>query len=111
MGCDGQIGKIVSQISPHDPPPLTRAGIPSRKLRSAGPRLPGPGGAPHWTYDLDRAGAVWLPPGRDGLPTLPRIPESPGSRAGSPGRRRRSCGWCATVHGGAADRFADARLA
>ncbi|GGQ83107.1 hypothetical protein GCM10010166_61680 [Couchioplanes caeruleus subsp. azureus] len=56
-----------------DPPTVGAAhrgaGIPSRKLRSAVPRLPGPGGAPHWTYDLDRAGAVWLPPVRDGSPS------------------------------------------
>jgi hypothetical protein len=35
--------------------------FPSCRHRPAGPRPPGPGGAPYRTYDLDQAGVVWLP--------------------------------------------------
>jgi len=57
-----------------------------RKLRSAGPRLPGPGGAPCRTNDLDRASAVWLPPVCAGplLDGWLGIPELPGSRGAEP---------------------------
>ena len=81
------------------------SGIPSRKLRSAGPRPAGPGGAPHRTYDLDQPGAVWLPPVRDGSrcsaghPGVARVQgrspgrrrPCPGRRAGGPARRRQTC--------------------
>jgi hypothetical protein len=40
--------------------------FPSRRLVPVGPRLAGPGGAPHRTYDLDPRGAVWSPSVRDG---------------------------------------------
>lgn len=86
--------KIVSQISPKARLAPGCAGIPSRKLRSAGPRPPGPGGAPHRTYDLDQADAVWLPPVRDGSrrsaghPGVARVQgRSPGRRRPAPGRR------------------------
>lgn len=60
---------------------ITFAGIPSRKLRPTGPRLSGPGGAPHCLTDLDQTGAVWLSPGVRwipagvGLPRAARIQE------------------------------------
>ena len=79
--------KIVSQISPSA---LVGAGegFPSRRRRPAGPRPGGPGGAPRRTYDLDHPGAVWLPSVCVGK-QLGGHPGAPGSRAGSPGRRRR----------------------
>jgi len=41
--------------------------------------------------DLDQAGAVWWPLMRARcVPGPPAIPERPGARAGSPGRRRLS---------------------
>lgn len=58
--------KIVSQISPKARVAPGWAGIPSRKLRSAGPHPACPGGAPRRTYDLDQPDAVWLPPVHDG---------------------------------------------
>src|SRR3954471_24222075 len=62
------------------------AGIPSRKLRSAGPRPAGPGRAPRRTYDLDQPGAVWLPPVRDGPPSWAGHPGVAGVQGRSPGR-------------------------
>jgi hypothetical protein len=71
------------------------SGFPSRRLRPAGPRLPGPGGAPHRTNDLDQAGAVWLPAVRGGRATVrPGIPERPG-----PGRAALAAGGWSRVVG------------
>jgi hypothetical protein len=67
---------------------LAESGIPSRRLRPAGPRLGGEGGAPHRTNDLHHPGAVWSPPVCDGSRSQVAIPERSGSRGGSPGRRR-----------------------
>jgi hypothetical protein len=81
--------KIVSPTSPSGPEQaLAGTGIPSRKLRSAGPRPPGPGGAPYRTNDLDQAGAVWLPLVRDGSRSRAGRPGVAGVRGRSPGRRR-----------------------
>jgi hypothetical protein len=54
----------------------------------AGPLPGGEGGAPHWTNDLRHPGAVWLAVVGGGAAERLGIPELPGSRAGSPGRRR-----------------------
>lgn len=70
-----------------------RCGIPSRRLRPSGPRRPGPGGAHHWTNDLDQVGAVWWPLVGDGSPVAAEASQSRrGSGASSPGRRRPSPG-------------------
>ena len=69
------------------------AGIPSRKLRSAGPRPGREGGAPYWTNDLLDPGAVWWPPVRDGSWWTAGHPRAAGVQgASSPGRRRLSPG-------------------
>ena len=61
-----------------------RWGVPSRRLRPAGPRLPGPGGAPHgrttWTRQA-RSGGLRC---ATGIRSRPGFPESPGSGASSP---------------------------
>jgi hypothetical protein len=56
-------------------------GFPSRRLAPAGPRLPCPGGAPHWKNDLDRAGGVWLPVVRDGELPSPGLAGAPAGGA------------------------------
>lgn len=59
---------------------LRGACFPSRRRSPTGPGLPGPGGAPHWTYDLDQVGQVWSPLVCGGWPRRgARIPEQPGS--------------------------------
>ena len=69
-------------ISPRFTPsslPMIGEGFPSRRLRPAGPRQPGPGGAPHQPNDLDRGGAAWSPSVRGGKPwDLAGIPDRPG---------------------------------
>jgi hypothetical protein len=66
---------------------LVGEGIPSRRLRRAGPRPPGPGGAPHRTYDLDHGGRGLVAPPVRGGRSVAGILERP-VQGGSPDRRR-----------------------
>lgn len=62
--------------------------FPSRRLRPTRPRPGGQAGAPTGGTSLPTrawAGCLWCAPGRH---VPPAFPDLPGSRAGSPGRRR-----------------------
>ena len=86
------LGHVLGTTAVSIARPASWRGIPSRKLRSAGPRLPGPDGAPYRTNGLDREGAVWWPSVCDGVPTSSGHPGVAGVRGRSPGRRRPSPG-------------------